>query len=347
MDTLSLIKKLISVSSVSGFEDEFSEVVASLIDGFVDELEIDRVGNVVARVEGEGKERVLVDAHMDEVGLIVKAIDEKGFLRFTTLGGIDNRILLAQRVIVHTSKGKVKGVIAAMPPHFTSEKEREKMPSVDDLFIDIGASSKEEAYERGVSVSDPVSFEGGVEELIGGRICGCGFDDKLGCAVAIKALYELRNLKETPPSADIYFSFSVEEERGLRGVKPVAFRVNPTIAIPLDTTGAGDYPGVKPFISSVVLGKGPVIRAADRMFIAERSVKEFLIKVAEENGIPYQIGVVMGTTNAAAIQLAREGVATCPLCIPVRYAHSPVEVADLSDVENTIRLLIKALTTIS
>ncbi|MEM1512517.1 MAG: M42 family metallopeptidase [Candidatus Jordarchaeales archaeon] len=345
METSSLIRQLLSVSSVSGFEDEFSEVITSLIEKFADEVEVDRVGNVVARVEGGGKERVLVDAHMDEVGLIIKAIDEKGFLRFTTLGGIDNRILLAQRVVVHTSKGKIKGVIAAVPPHFTSEKEREKMPSIDDLFIDIGASSREEAYEVGIRISDPVSFEGGLEELVGGRICGYGFDDKLGCAVAIKTLYELRNLKE-PLNADIFFSFSVEEERGLRGAKPVAFRVNPTIAIPLDTTGAADYPGVKPFISSVVLGKGPVIRAADRMFVADRSVKEFLIKVAEENGIPYQIGVVMGTTNATAIQLAREGVATCPLCIPVRYAHSPVEVADLSDIENTIRLLVKALTKI-
>lgn len=338
-----MIRKLLSVRSVSGFEDEFSEVIASLIDKLVDDLEVDRVGNVVARVKGEGKERVLVDAHMDEVGLIVKAIDEKGFLRFTTLGGIDNRILLAQRVIVHTLKGKVRGVIAAVPPHFTSEKEREKMPSIDDLFIDIGASSRDEVQEAGVRISDPVSFEGDLEELVGGRICGCGFDDKLGCTVAIKALHELRSLKNVHLNADLYFSFSVEEERGLRGVKPVAFRVNPTIAIPLDTTGAADYPGVKPFISSVSLGKGPVIRAADRMFVADRSVKDFLIKVAEENRIPYQIGVVMGTTNATAIQLAREGVATCPLCIPVRYAHSPVEVADISDVENTVKLLVKAL----
>lgn len=345
MDTLSLLKRLLSVPSVSGFEDEFSEVIASLIENFVDELEVDRVGNVIAKVGGEGKERVLVDAHMDEVGLIVKAIDENGFIRFTTLGGIDNRILPAQRVVIHTSKGMVKGVIAAIPPHFTSEKERERVLSVDELFIDIGASSMEEVRESGVRISDPISFDCDLEKLVGGRICGRGFDNKLGCVVAVRALHELHE-QETTPNAELYFSFSVEEERGLRGAKPAAFRVNPTLAIPLDTTGAADYPGVKPFISTVVLGKGPVIRAADRAFIADRSLKEFLIRVAEENKIPYQVGVVMGTTNATAIQLAREGVATCPLCVPVRYAHSPVEVADLSDIENTIKLLVKALISI-
>ncbi|MHA1606686.1 MAG: M42 family metallopeptidase [Candidatus Freyarchaeota archaeon] len=343
MSILQLIERLLSIPSISGFEDEFSELVASLIEEKVDELEVDRIGNVIAKIEGEGYERVLVDAHMDEVGFIVKAIDENGFLRFTNLGGVDRRILPAQRVIIHSSKGKIKGVIGAVPPHFTSEEERRKVPDIEDLFIDIGASSREDVVEAGVQVSDPISFDRGLDALIGKRICGRGFDNKLGCAVAIETIF---NIERSKLHADVYFSFTVEEERGLRGVRPVAFKVNPTIAIPLDTTGAADYPKVKPYISSVSLGKGPVIRAADRKFVADQSVKQFLMNVAEKNGIPYQIGVVMGTTNATAVQLAREGVATCPLCIPLRYAHSPVEVADLDDIENTVRLLVHALISI-
>ncbi|MBS7269424.1 MAG: M42 family metallopeptidase [Candidatus Freyarchaeota archaeon] len=339
-----LIKELISTPGVSGFETEIAQLIVSKIENYVDEVKVDRLGNVLAQVKGKGAARVLVDAHMDEVGLVVKAIDDKGFIRFEVLGGIDNRVLPAQRVIIHTRKGKIKGSIGIIPPHFTTGKERDKVIPAENLFIDIGASSREEAMEAGVRVVDPITLDRGLDELLGSRICGKAFDDRIGCLVAIESI---KRLKDQKIAADLLYSFTVEEERGLRGATVSAYSLKPEIAFPVDTTGAADFPGVKPYTTTIELGKGPVIRAVDVRFVSDRQPREMLIETAEKMGIPYQLAVAMGSTDGAAVQLAREGVATCPLCVPLRYTHSPVEIVDLKDIENTIKLLTETLKSVT
>jgi endoglucanase len=343
-ELMPLLKELISTPGVSGFETEIAQLIVSKIEDYVDEVKVDRLGNVLAQVQGKGAARVLVDAHMDEVGLVVKAIDDKGFIRFEVLGGIDNRVLPAQRVIIHTRRGKIKGSIGIIPPHFTTDKERDKVIPAENLFIDIGASSREEAMEAGVRVVDPITLHRGLDELLGSRICGKAFDDRIGCLVAIECI---KRLKDQEIAADLLYSFTVEEERGLRGATVSAYSLKPEIAFPIDTTGAADFPGVKPYTTTIELGKGPVIRAVDVRFVSDRQPREMLIETAEKMNIPYQLAVAMGSTDGAAVQLAREGVATCPLCVPLRYTHSPVEVVDLRDVENTIKLLTETLKTIT
>ncbi|MGQ9721743.1 MAG: M42 family metallopeptidase [Candidatus Jordarchaeum sp.] len=343
-ELLPLIEELITTPGVSGFEYEIAQLIVSKIEDYVDEVKIDRLGNVLARKKGKGPTRVLIDAHMDEVGLVVKAIDDKGFIRFEVLGGLDSRVLPAQRVIIHTKKGDINGTIGFIPPHFTTGKEREKVISAENLFIDIGASSREEVVESGVSIIDPITLKRGLDKLLGTRICGKAFDDRIGCLVAIECI---KNLKDRELQSDLLYSFSVEEERGLRGAVVSAYSLKPEIAFPVDSTSAADFPGVKPYTTTIELGKGPVIRAVDVRFVSNRQPREMLIKTAEKLKIPHQVAVAMGSTNGAAIQLSREGVATCPLCVPVRYTHSPVEIVDLKDIENTIKLLTETIRTIT
>lgn len=343
-ELIPLIEELITTPGVSGFESEIAQLIVSKIEDYVDEVKIDRLGNVLARVSGKGATRVLIDAHMDEVGLVVKAIDDKGFIRFEVLGGLDSRILPAQRVIIHTKKGDIKGTIGFIPPHFTKPKERDKVIPAENLFIDIGASSKEEAVEAGVGIVDPITLQRGLDELLGTRICGKAFDDRIGCLVAIECI---KNLKDQELEADLLYSFSVEEERGLRGAVVSAYSLKPETAFPVDSTSAADFPGVKPYTTTIAIGKGPVIRAVDVRFVSDRQPREMLIETAEKLKIPHQVAVAMGSTNGAAIQLSREGVATCPLCVPVRYTHSPVEIVDTKDIENTIKLLIETLKNIT
>ena len=343
-ELLSLLEELISTPGVSGFEQDIAQLIVSLIEDHVDEVRIDRLGNVLARVSGKGSTRVLVDAHTDEVGLVVKAIDERGFIRFGVLGGLDSRVLPAQRVVIHTRKGKVNGSIGFIPPHFTEAGEREKAPRAENLFIDIGATSREEAEEAGVRIADPITLKRGLDRLLGTRICGKAFDDRLGCLVAIECI---KSLEGQDLEADVVYSFSVEEERGLRGAVVSTYSLKPEIAFPLDATSAADFPGVKPFTTTIEVGKGPEIRAVDVRFVSDRQPREMLIETAERLNIPHQVAVAMGTTNGAVVQLSREGVATCPLCVPIRYTHSPVEVADLRDIENTIKLLAETLKTIT
>lgn len=343
-ELIPLIEELISTPGASGFESEIAQLIISKIENYVDEVRIDRLGNVLAKVSGKGTTRVLIDAHMDEVGLIVKAIDDKGFIRFEVLGGLDNRILPAQRVVIHTKKGKINGSIGIIPPHFITDKEKEKVIPAQNLFIDIGATNKEEAIEAGIRIADPITLQRGLDKLLGTRICGKAFDDRIGCLIAIECIKKLNNQEL---EADILYSFSVEEERGLRGATVSTYTLKPEIAFPIDTTGAADFPGVKPYTTTIEIGKGPVIRAVDVKFISDAQPREMLIETAEKLNIPYQVAVAMGSTNGATVQLSREGVATCPLCVPLRYTHSPVEIVDLKDVENTIKLLTETLKNIT
>ncbi len=333
-----LIKKLSEAHGIPGNEDEVRDILKEELEKYCDSVEIDKLGNLIARKKGEGK-KVMITAHMDEIGLMIKHIDEKGFLRFTTIGGFFDQTLLNQRVIVHGKK-RVRGVIGSKPPHLMKEEERKKVVEYQDMFIDIGASSDKEA-KKIVSIGDYVTFDVSFAELENGLITGKAFDDRLGCAALVEVA------KRTESNLDIYFVGTVQEEVGLKGARTSAFKINPDIAIAIDVTTTGDYPGVGKEVCAVEINKGPVITIADskgRGLIAHKFVRELLIKTAEKHKIPYQLEVGEGgTTDATAIHLTREGVPSGVVSVPTRYIHSPVEVASMKDVENLVNLLVKAL----
>ncbi len=344
-EVFNLLKKLCEIPSPSGYENKIRETLISEIEPYADEIWVDPMGNLVAKKNGQGEGKVMVAAHMDEIGLMINNIGKNGFLRFVPIGGWSDRILPGQRVLIITKTGDiVRGVIGSKPPHIERPEEREKIIPMKDLFIDIGVTSDEEARKLGITIGSIAVIERTVEKL-GNQdvITGRAFDDKVGVAVGIETLKILENNK-----ADAYFVFTVQEEVGLKGARTAAFSINPDVGIAIDVTIATDIPGTPEQAQIVKLGKGPAIKIMDGRsgsgLIAHPAVRELLINVAEEENIPYQLEVLPGgTTDASAIQLTREGVPTGAISVPTRYIHSPIEVLHLNDVVNTIKLLDKSI----
>lgn len=340
MSMKALLKKLSEAHGVPGSEEDVREIMAAELKKSCDEVTTDNLGNLIAR-KGEGKPRVMLAAHMDEIGLMVKHIDKKGFLKFTTIGGFYDSTILNQRVLVHSKKGKYPGVIGSKPPHLMKAEERKKAMEYRDMFIDVGMKDDKAAKRAGVSIGDYVTFEREFGELKGGLVTGKAFDDRLGCLVLIEIM------KRVKAKGTVYGVGTVQEEVGLKGARTAAFRINPDYALAIDVTLAGDYPGIKEDDSPLKVGEGPTIEIADaqgRGIITHPRVKELLISTAEKNKIPYQLAVGEGgTTDATAIHLTREGIPSGVVSIPVRYVHSQVEVASLKDVKYTIELIVKAL----
>jgi endoglucanase len=334
-----LLKELCEAHGVPGKEDEVREIIRRELSRAC-EVEVDTMGNLIAR-KGSGGKKVMLAAHMDEIGLMVKHIDKKGFLKFTTLGGFYDATLLNQRVYVHTRRGRLRGVIGSKPPHLMEEKEREKPIKYKDMFIDVGAKSREDAEKLGVSVGDFATLERSFTTLREGFITGKAFDNRLGCYVMVEVA------KRVKGSFTLFAVGTAQEEVGLKGARTSAYRINPDLAIVIDVTTTGDHPGVKEEESAIKLGNGPAITIVDakgRGVITHPKVKELLIKTAEKHKIPYQLEVGEGgTTDATAIQLTREGVPTGVVSIPSRYIHTPVGVASMKDVKNCIRLITLAL----
>lgn len=339
-ETFSLLKKLSELSAPSGFESAVADVVISELEKHSDKLWVDSLGNVVALKRGKvGGASVMLAAHMDEIGLFVSYIEDDGFLRVVPIGGVLERALLHQRVLVITRSGKVlKGVIGLKPPHVVKPEEAQKIPEMKELFVDVGASSREEAEKLGIRVGDVVVFDRTVERLAGDRVTGKAFDDRSGLAAMIKA-FQLIEGNE----ADVYAVATVQEEVGLKGARTAAYAISPNAALALDVTIASDFPGVAKSEQYTRLGKGPAIKVADGRsasgLITHPEVLNFLIKIAEENKIPYQLEVIPGgTTDASIIALNKEGVPAGAISIPARYIHSPTEVVDLNDIAHSIVL---------
>jgi len=337
-----LLVKLSNAHGVSGSEDSIAAIVKRELGKCVDEISVDRMGNVIAVRRG-GKFRVMLAAHADEIGLMVKSIDEKGFIRFVTLGGWFAPTLYNQRVVLHGSKGRVTGVLGGKPIHKMDEEERKKGVKVEDMFIDVGGCSREEVADLGISVGTPITLDRDVAPLANGRITGKAFDNRIGVAILIRTMQQV-----TSPHT-IYAVFTVQEEVGLKGAKTSAYTINPDCAIATDVTVPGDHPGIDLKDVPVEMGKGPVItivEASGRGLIASRSMVKWLADAAESSGIPIQFEVGSGgTTDAAAIYLERGGIPSTTLSIASRYIHSPVEVVDVADIENGVRLLVEALRT--
>jgi len=309
---------------------------------YTDEIQIDRMENVVAIKKGSNLKapKIMLAAHMDEVGLMVKTITKDGFLQFSKLGGIDDRILPAQKVIVYTKNGAYPGIIGSKPPHIQKEEERKRIIGLDDLFIDVGAESKEHAAKMGVAIGDIAAFDVKYTSLGTDLVMGKAFDNRAGCVVMVEALKLLENTECTVCAVG-----TVQEEVGLRGAATAAFGVDPDLAIALDVTIAGDVPGVREFDTSVKMGKGPAFTISDSGLITHPKVLRWLIGTAEDTSISYQIeSGLLGSTDAARISLTRQGVPSGNISIPTRYIHSPVGVLNLKDVENCAKLTGAAIT---
>jgi endoglucanase len=334
------LEKLSNACGVAGREDEVRILMKDMLKNHVDEVKEDKMGNVIGVKNGKkNAPKVMLAAHMDEIGLLVKTISKEGFIQFTKIGGIDDRILLAQKVLVYTEKGPLHGIIGSKPPHIQKEEERKRILTYDELFIDIGAESQEEAKKMGVKIGDPVGFDIKFAKVGKNIVIGKAFDDRAGCAVMVEVMKLLEKTECT-----VYAVGTVQEEVGLRGATTAAFGIYPDVGIALDVTVAGDMPGVKEVEAPIKLRKGPSIEVADMGLITHPKVLRLLIDAAEENKIPYQLETGLpGSTDAARIALTREGVPSGVISIPTRYIHSPASLLSLEDAEKAAKLTVAAM----
>jgi len=335
------LEQLSNACGVTGREDEVRELLKTMLKPYVDDVSVDKMGNVIAIKKGKKRNarKVMLAAHMDEVGLIVKNITKGGFLQFAKLGGIDDRILVAQRVLVHTTKGKKSGIIGSKPPHIMKDEEKKKVITADSLFIDVGAGSKKEVQKMGMKVGDVVSFDTKFAKISNTLVVGKAFDDRVGCCLLVEVMRQLGDVDST-----VYAVGTVQEEVGLRGACVSAFSIYPDVALAFDVTVAGGVPGVKEVEAPVRMLEGPVIGVMDAGLITHPKVLSLLVDGAEKAKIKYQLETgLAGSTDAARIALTREGVPCGVLSIPVRYIHSPSSMLSLRDVRNAVKLAVASI----
>lgn len=323
----SLIQKLVETNSPSGYETNIRAVIRSEVEAYADEIRTDPMGSLIVRKGKQSPEgqRIMLSAHMDEIGLMATHIDENGFVRFTTLGGVRPHSCLGGRVRFQNG---ALGVIG-------SERldDMSKVSTFEQFFIDLGFSNRQDCTIR---IGDVATFERPFVDL-GQRMVSKAMDDRIGVAVLVETL---RQLKTTPH--ELYFVFSVQEEVGLRGATASAFGVDPELGIAVDVTGTGDTPKTRKM--EVGLGKGPAIKVRDGGMLSDPRVVNWMVNGAEKQQLPYQLEILEGgTTDARAIQLTRAGVPVGCVSIPCRYVHSPSEMVDTSDVENAVKLLLELL----
>ncbi len=331
-----LLKKLLNASGISGYEAEVSALMAAELKKSCDEVRIDNCGNVIAR-KGSSGPKVMLAAHMDEIGLVVKHISAQGFLHFVKVGGIDDRILPGQRVVVKAKKESITGIIGAKPPHLQKEEDRKRPVRYEDMFIDIGCPSRAEAEKR-LALADPVIFEPNAGEFSKDLFFGKAVDNRVGCFALLEVMKRLK------AKAQVYAVATVQEEVGLKGARTAAFGIEPEYAIALDTTVAGDTPQTSEKESALKLGAGvaiTMIEAAGRGLIVHAKMKDLFLQTAVKNKIAYQLDVLEGgMTDGAIISLNRDGVLTGTLSIPSRYVHSPSGVFSRTDLEAAVQLCV-------
>lgn len=339
IDRKVLLEKLSNAHGVSGYEGNIRKIIEEEVRPYVDEIKTDKMGNLIATKKG-GKPVVMLAAHMDEIGLMVKYVDDKGFARFTTTGGWFDQTLLNQRMIMHTENGPLYGVLGSKPPHAMKEEDKKKVIKAEDMFIDVGAKNKEDAEKMGIKTGTPVTSDIDFKSLGNDLVTGKAFDNRAGCVMLIEALSMMKNVKAT-----VHAVFTVQEEVGLKGAKTSAFRLNPDVALATDVTITGDHPGIEKKDSSIEMGKGPSVTVSDadgRGIIVPESVLKWLKEAAKN--IPYQLEVGSGgTTDATAIHLTKEGIPTGVISMPTRYIHTPVSVLSMDDLEKSAELIARAL----
>ena len=322
-----LVQKLTETFSPSGYEGAICEVIRQEIKPLVDDMRIDALGNLVARKKTKSRNglKIMLAAHMDEIGLMATHVDENGFIRFTGIGGIRP---------VNLAGGRVR-FMDGTPGVINSDRltDPTKAPTLEQCYIDVGASSRKDCP---LKVGDVCAFDRPFLDL-GGRMIAKSMDDRIGCAVLIESM---RSLKSSPH--DLYFVFTTQEEVGLRGATTSAFGVDPDLGLSVDVTLTGDTP--RSAKMEVALGKGPAVKVKDGGMLSDPRIVNWMVKTAVKAGIPYQREVLEGgTTDARVIQTAHSGVPAGCLSVPTRYVHSPSEMVDTTDVQNSVKLLVALL----
>jgi endoglucanase len=337
---MELLRVLSDTPGVSGFEERVAGVVRAELEPVCDEVRVDRLGNVIGvrrgarSAPGDTLLKVMVAAHMDEVGFMVRHIDAQGFLSFMPIGGFDPRTLVAQRVIIH-GRQDVNGVIAPQPRWITSDKDRDKVLSIKELIIDAGMGR--EAISGLVSIGDAISLAAPFAVLNDKVVVGRNFDDRVGVYVMLEAMKRVAECR-----VDVYAVATVQEEVGLRGVPTAAYAIEPDIGIALDGSLAADIPYAQEAERHCVLGAGTGIYVMDGQTISDRGLFRYLVHLGEQQGIKTQINLG-GGTDAAIIQRHRTGARVCTIGPPTRYMHSTVQLCSIEDIESTIELLVAFL----
>ena len=328
---IELLKDLCRLGGVSGNEDQVRDYIRAQAQPYADSIRTDALGNLIVFKKGKKPtgNKLLLAAHMDEVGIIVTRVTDEGFLKFDFVGGVDRRVAIGKPVLI--GDRQVPGLIGLKAIHLVSREEMKKVPKTDALYIDIGARDKE-AAEKLVSLGDYGVFIGEPEEFGRGFLKAKAIDDRVGCAVMLELL------KEDLP-LDVTFAFTAQEEVGTRGAFAAAFSVTPEVALVLETTTAADLPGVENHRKVCAPGKGPVISYMDGGTIYDRSLFEDLRRLAEENGIPWQTKeYIAGGNDARTIQRTKAGVRVAAMSAAVRYLHAPASVGSISDFEHMLTL---------
>jgi len=338
-----LLEKLSNAHGISGHEKEVRNILEEEIKEYVDEIKTDKLGNLIATKNGDGPS-VMIAAHMDEIGFMVKYIDDNGFIYFAKSGGWFDQTLLNQRVIIHSKDKHIIGVAGSKPPHIMKAEEAKKVIEIGEMYIDIGAKNKKDAEKIGIQIGDTITLDRKFEVLANGIVTGKALDNRAGMVIMIEAARLLSNLKI---KATVNFVGTVQEEIGLKGARTAAYALNPDVAVAVDTTIPGDHPGVEKKHSALEIGKGPVITVSDAEgmgIVVSESVLEWMKNSAEKNKIHHQLSVLEGgTTDAAIINLTRQGIPSGGISIATRYIHSPVEVLDLKDIQSCAKLVVECI----
>ncbi len=327
-----LLKEICEVAGAPGFENRIRQLVLREVAPLVDSISIDNMGNVIAFKKGKKQKKVMIAAHMDEIGFIVTHVDDKGFLRFHTLGGFDPKTLTAQRVIVH-GKEDIVGVMGSKPIHVMTQEEKNKVANVTDYFIDLGMPKEE--VEKIVSVGNPVTRQRELIEM--GNCVNCkSIDNRVSVFILIETL---RELKEVP--YDVYGVFTVQEEVGIRGASVAAHSIEPDFGFGLDTTIAFDVPGAQPHEMITKLGEGTAIKIMDSSTICDYRMVNYMKKTADKNKIKWQHEILTagGTDTAGVQRMGKTGAIAGCVSIPTRHIHQAIEMADKSDIRASIDLL--------
>ncbi|MEM1518120.1 MAG: M42 family metallopeptidase [Nitrososphaerota archaeon] len=330
-----LLRQLSTAYGPPGFEDGVVEILMKELGDAAEKHWRDGMGNLFVKIKSGSGPRIMLVAHMDEVSMIVKHVDEDGFLYIAPLGWLDTRVLLGQRVVVH-GKRLVEGCIGAKPPHITTQEEQKVVPSFKELYVDVGASSREEAASLGIEKGTYVTFPSYFSFLAGTRVMGKSFDDRAGCA-AVVAISRL--IYELGAGCELYAVFTVQEELGLRGAATIVGQIDPHLALVFECTVAADIPGNPPSEHVTRVGRGAAIRVMDSSMLTRRDIINYLAGLADAHGVPYQLQVMTGSiTDAGRIHMMGRGVPTGVISTPCRNLHTPNLLLDLRDLECVVRL---------
>jgi len=342
--TLTMLKELTDARAIAGNEKEAREVMKKYIEPYANSIETDGLGSLIAKKVGDEKgPKIMVAGHLDEVGFMVTQIDDKGFIKFQTVGGWWSQVMLAQRVQIITRSGEtITGVIGSKPPHILPAEQRNKAADIKQMFIDIGATSKEEVMEWGVRPGDMIApyFEFTVmknEKFLLAK----AWDNRIGCAIAIEVLKGLEN--ENHPNI-VYGCGVVQEEVGLRGSKTATHQINPDIGFAVDVGIAGDTPGVSPSEAASKMGDGPQIIVYDGSMVGHKGLRDLVVQTAEDAKIPYQYEAIPGGgTDAGSIHITANGVPALSIGIATRYIHSHAGILHRDDFDNAVKLVIEVI----